>query len=78
MPFEPLMERLTEKTGGRLVVSDTATEAPTTEPSLADLSEAQRTSFIRRLTVDDLFYRETRSISRPVADTAAEATEASA
>ena len=57
MPFEPLMERLTEKTGGRLVVSDTATEAPTTEPSLADLSEAQRTSFIRRLTVDDLFYR---------------------
>ncbi|MBI3915523.1 MAG: hypothetical protein HY322_00755 [Betaproteobacteria bacterium] len=53
MPFEPLVKRLREKTGGRLVFSDQ--DAPKKE-SLASLTEAQRKAFTTRLTVTPLFY----------------------
>jgi hypothetical protein len=56
MPFEPLVKRLDEKTGGRLVVSDPTRPAPTTTKALGRLSEAQRGAFKDGFTDNPLFY----------------------
>ena len=55
MPFEPLVKRLKEKTGGRLVFSDPAQKAPDSA-SLDTLSAKQRKAFIEGLTEDPLYY----------------------
>jgi hypothetical protein len=55
MPFAPLVERLREKTGGRLVFSDPKVKAPD-ESALAALSPEQRKSFAASLATDDLYY----------------------
>ena len=55
MPFDPLVKRLKEKTGGRLVFSDRKEKAPS-EENLTSLSGPQKNAFIAGLTVDDLFY----------------------
>lgn len=55
MPFDPLVKRLKEKTGGRLVFSDPKEKAPTKE-SLSALSSAQKNAFITGLTIEPLFY----------------------
>jgi len=55
MPFDPLVKRLQEKTGGRLVFSDPKKSAPTKE-SLSGLSSGQKNAFITGLTADPLYY----------------------
>lgn len=55
MPFGPLVKRLREKTGGRLVFSDPKI-APPDASLLAALAPQDRTAFLRRLTVSNLFY----------------------
>jgi hypothetical protein len=55
MPFLPLVGRLKEKTGGRLVVSDPKVAAPA-GADLNSLSEKQRGEFIARLKIDPLYY----------------------
>lgn len=56
MPFAPLVKRLHEKTGGRVIMTDD--DAPPTEGELSALSAADRRSFVRTLKSDpkDLFY----------------------
>jgi len=56
MPFEPLVTRLEEKTGGRLVVSDPKRSAPTAARSLTRLTDEQRGVFTRSLTEKLLYY----------------------
>ncbi len=55
-PFAPLVKRLREKTGGRLIMSDD--DVPPTEADLGSLPAADRRSFVRTLKSDpkDLFY----------------------
>jgi hypothetical protein len=48
MPFEPLVKRLAEKTGGRLVMSDPKTPPPD-EAALAALSASDRKTFLKNL-----------------------------
>ncbi len=48
MPFEPLMNRLREKTGGRTVLSDPATTPPAAA-ALGSLSAREREVFLRSL-----------------------------
>lgn len=55
MPFSPLVKRLREKTGGRLVFSDEKLKAPS-QADLDGLSAKQKKAFIAALAVDDLFY----------------------
>lgn len=53
MPFAPLVKRLKEKTGGRLVFSDTD---PPDEAQLASLSKDQAKAFVSALKVDPLYF----------------------
>ena len=55
MPFDPLMKRLEEKTGGRVVFSDPQKQAPT-KGSLIGLSDKQKKAFITGLTTNPLYY----------------------
>jgi hypothetical protein len=55
MPFEPLVKRLREKTGGRLVFSDSKLKSPD-QNSLSGLSSSQKKAFLAALTVDPLYY----------------------
>jgi hypothetical protein len=55
MPFDPLVKRLEEKTGGRVVFSDAARPPPDAN-GLSRLSAAQRKAFLDSLTVNPLFY----------------------
>jgi len=55
MPFNPLVKRLREKTGGRLVMSDPDVEAPA-GADMATLSQKDSKAFLEGLVVDDLFY----------------------
>jgi hypothetical protein len=48
MPFEPLVKRLSEKSGGRLVTSDPKTPPPD-EAALAELSAKDRKAFLNSL-----------------------------
>lgn len=48
MPFEPLVNRLKEKTGGRLVMSDPKTPPPDSA-ALADLTAKDRRAFLENL-----------------------------
>jgi hypothetical protein len=50
MPFQPLVQRLREKTGGRLVLSDPQSKVPA-DADLAALTEAQAHDFAARLKV---------------------------
>jgi hypothetical protein len=50
MPFQPLVKRLREKTGGRLVMSDPQSKVPAGE-DLAALTKAQGNDFAARLKV---------------------------
>ncbi|MFZ2163106.1 MAG: MBL fold metallo-hydrolase [Sideroxyarcus sp.] len=61
MPFEPLVKRLREKTGGRLVISDPDQKAPTKE-SLDGLTKGQKAAFMSGLTTDPLFYEYSFSL----------------
>ena len=61
MPFAPLVKRLVEKTGGRLVFSDPKMKAPNTE-SLNDLSAEQANAFVTALTIDPLYYEYSFSL----------------
>lgn len=54
MPFAPLVERLRERTGGRLVFSDGTMAAPRSA-DLEALSPAQREAFLGRLVARKLF-----------------------
>jgi hypothetical protein len=58
MPFGPLVTRLREKTGGRLVFSDDKVNAPT-KADLTGLNSAQGDAFIGRLTTHPDFYEYT-------------------
>jgi hypothetical protein len=58
MPFKPLVKRLKEKTGGRLVFSDPKQKAPTAA-DLKNLPATQRNAFLKGLVEDDLFYEYT-------------------
>lgn len=55
MPFAPLVKRLREKTGGRLVFSDSAVKTPSAS-GLGSLSGAQKNRFLDGLTATDLYY----------------------
>lgn len=55
MPFEPLVQRLREKTGGRVVFSDDEQDPPAAG-DLGKLSAGQRSAFLRGLKVTDLYY----------------------
>lgn len=55
MPFAPLVKRLKEKTGGRLVFSDPKVKAPD-KKALEPLSAAQQKRFLADLVEDDLYY----------------------
>ncbi|HEX2732287.1 MAG TPA: hypothetical protein VHM70_11795 [Polyangiaceae bacterium] len=55
MPFPPLVKRLREKTGGRVVFSDPRMHPPT-PTQLGSLSASQRKEFNTSLVVDRLFY----------------------
>lgn len=55
MPFGPLVKRLQEKTGGRLVFSDRKVKAP--KPADLDaLDQEDQRAFLQRLKVEDLYY----------------------
>ena len=58
MPFGPLVTRLREKTGGRLVFSDDKVSAPT-KADLNGLTSAQGDEFIARLTTHADYYEYT-------------------
>lgn len=59
MPFEPLIQRLREKTGGRLVLADQM--LPPAGPELTDLTPGERKHFIAHLDADpDGLYYEYR------------------
>jgi len=60
MPFQPLVKRLREKTGGRLVMSDPQINVPAGE-DLSALTEAQGNDFVARLKVgpDNSYYEYT-------------------
>ena len=58
MPFKPLVQRLKEKTGGRLVFSDPEMVPPGTK-DLQALSATQRKEFAAALKVDPDFYEYT-------------------
>lgn len=53
MPFDPLVKRLTQKTGGRLLRSDAA---PPNTAELSELPTAARTRFLQGLAVDPLYF----------------------
>ncbi|BDU72704.1 ComEC/Rec2 family competence protein [Mesoterricola silvestris] len=55
MPFKPLMERLAQKTGGRVLVSDVQAAAPTLR-TLGALNKAQRAGFLKALKEEPLYY----------------------
>ena len=55
MPFAPLVKRLKQKTGGRLVFSDRKMKQPDAK-ALAGLSGAQRNGFLEALAAEDLYY----------------------
>jgi hypothetical protein len=55
MPFKPLVTRLREKTGGRLVFSDSEEPAPR-KASLTGLTSSQGDDFVARLQVEDRYY----------------------
>jgi len=61
MPFEPLVQRLREKTGGRLVISDPAQDAPTVE-SLEGLTKGQKEEFMAGLVDTPLYYEYSFSL----------------
>jgi len=61
MPFDPLVKRLKEKTGGRLVFSDPK-EAIPSKASLKDLSSEQKNAFIAGLKACDLYYEYSFSL----------------
>lgn len=65
MPFGPLVRRLQEKTGGRLVLSDKAVESPG-DPELARLTPAAKGAFAARLKSDPekLYYEYSISFQR--------------
>jgi hypothetical protein len=52
MPFEPLVERLREKTAGRLVMSDKEWKKPRAR-DLKSLSKKEQQAFVNRLKSDD-------------------------
>ncbi|OYT88748.1 MAG: hypothetical protein CFE43_20980 [Burkholderiales bacterium PBB3] len=53
MPFGPLVKRLTQKTGGRLLVSDSE---PPSDASLAELPPDARKKFLTGLVVNPLYF----------------------
>jgi hypothetical protein len=55
IPFKPLVKRLKEKTGGRLVMSDEKLKAPVAG-DLSALSMKDTDTFLKGLTVDKEFY----------------------
>jgi hypothetical protein len=55
MPFKPLVKRLKEKTGGRLVFSDPKMKAPAAA-DLDNLTAAQKKRFIAGLAAHELYY----------------------
>lgn len=55
MPFSPLIDRLREKTSGRLVLSDLEQSRPSGE-DLNDLSRKEAQDFEARLHDDKLYY----------------------
>lgn len=61
IPFEPLVKRLTEKTGGRLVFSDPNQDAPTAK-SLDGLTKEQKSDFLTGLTATTLYYEYSFSL----------------
>lgn len=61
MPFKPLVKRLQEKTGGRLVFSDSKMKPPS--PSDLDaLDQEEQKAFLERLKVEDLYYEYSFSL----------------
>jgi len=58
MPFKPLVARLKDKTGGRVVQSDPQV-APVTARSLGNLAQQQRSAFIADLDTQPLYYEYT-------------------
>lgn len=61
MPFEPLVKRLNEKTGGRLVFSDPMKPAPSAI-SLDSLASVQTNEFLTGLTIETLYYEYSFSL----------------
>ncbi len=55
MPFIPLVERLREKTGGRVVLSDTKTKSPNIN-DLSALSSENANQFLDNLETNSLYY----------------------